>query len=118
LAPNIATITILLATQTLNTLSKAEPNHLEIARELVRKFSSQETCLADLKQTALNIATAQAGSKLDKQGLATKATDQDLKGDNRDDSQQYRQGLHQASMGQLFVTNARLGRSLNPEVLE
>ena len=61
MAPNIATITILLATQTLNTLSKAEPNHLEIARELMRKFSSQETCLADLKQTALNIATAQDG---------------------------------------------------------
>jgi hypothetical protein len=74
LAPNITTITILLMTQTLDTLSKAESDRLEIARELKRQLSSQDTCLADLKQTTLNIATTQAKLKA---RSASKAVDQD-----------------------------------------
>jgi len=60
LAPNVATITVLLMTQTIDTLSKAESDRVEIARELKRKLPFHRTSLADLKQTALNIAAAQA----------------------------------------------------------
>jgi hypothetical protein len=77
LTPNIATIIILLMTQTLETLSKAESDRLEIVREVKCKFSSQETYLADLKQTALNIATTQARLEAGQTGLAIKAAGQD-----------------------------------------
>jgi hypothetical protein len=70
LAPNIATITILLMTQTVNNLSKAESDRLEIARELKRKLSFQRTSLADLKQTALKIAAAQARLEAGQASLA------------------------------------------------
>jgi hypothetical protein len=63
LAPNIATITILLMTQTLDTLSKAESDRLEIAR--------------DLKQTVLNIATTQARLEAGQTGLTAKTAGQD-----------------------------------------
>src|SRR5271154_166461 len=64
-------------TQTLETLSKAESDRLEIARELKCKLSSQETCLVDLKRTALNITTTQARLEAGQTGLAAKAAGQD-----------------------------------------
>jgi Fungal N-terminal domain of STAND proteins len=63
LAPNVATITVLLMTQTIDTLAKAESDRLQIARQLKRKLSFQGTSLTDLKQIAVNIATAQARLK-------------------------------------------------------
>ena len=55
LTPNVATITVLLMTQTVDTLSKAKSDRFGIARHLRRKLSFQRTSLTHLKQTALNI---------------------------------------------------------------
>ena len=77
LAPNIATITILLMTQTTDTLSKAESDRFEIAQQLGRKLSFQRTSLAGLKQTALNIATTQARLEAGLTNLAAGGAAQD-----------------------------------------
>jgi hypothetical protein len=80
LAPNIATITVLLVTQTIDTLSNAESDRFQIARELNCKLSSQYKILAELKQTTLGIATAQARPEAEqpRTTAAAAAQDQDL----------------------------------------
>ena len=60
LAPNVATITLLLATQTIETLVKAEQDRFEIAQEIRAGLHFQKTSLAALRHTALDIATSQA----------------------------------------------------------
>jgi len=81
LAPNVATITVLLATQTIDTLSNAESDRFQIARELNCKLSSQCKILADLKQTTLGITTAQAGLEAEQSHMTAVAAaqDQDLR---------------------------------------
>jgi len=77
LTPNVATITVLLMTQTVDTISKAESDRFEIARHLRRKLSFQQTSLTHLKQTALNIATAQARLEDELTNLAAGGAAQD-----------------------------------------
>jgi hypothetical protein len=77
LTPNVATITVLLMTQTVDTLSKAESDRFEIARHLRCKLSFQRTSLTYLKQTALNIATAQARLEAELTNLAAGGAAQD-----------------------------------------
>jgi ubiquitin len=81
LAPIVATITVLLVTQTIDTLSNAESDRLQIARELNCKLSSQCKILADLKQTTLDITTAQARFEAGQSHTtaAAAAQDQDLR---------------------------------------
>jgi hypothetical protein len=81
LAPNVATITVLLVTQTVDTLSNAESDRLQIARELNCKLSSQYKTLADLKQTTLGITIAQTRLEAEQSHLtaAAAAQDQDLR---------------------------------------
>jgi tetratricopeptide (TPR) repeat protein len=77
LAPNVATITALLVTQTIDTLSNAESDRFQIARELNSKLSSQSKILADLKRITLGITTAQARLKVEKSYMIATATAQD-----------------------------------------
>jgi hypothetical protein len=81
LAPNVATITVLLVTQTIDTLSNVESDRLQIARELNCRLSSQSKILADLKQTTLGITTTQASIEAEQSHMAAAATaqDQDLR---------------------------------------
>jgi hypothetical protein len=81
LAPNVATITVLLATQTIDTLLNAESDRFQIARELNCKLSSQCKILADLKQTTLGITSAQARLEAEQSHMtaAAVAQDQDLR---------------------------------------
>ena len=77
LAPNVATITVLLVTQTIDTLSNAESDRLRIARELNCKLSSQSKILTDLKQTTLGNTTAQARLEVEQSHMTAAATAQD-----------------------------------------
>ena len=77
LTPNVATITVLLMTQTVDALSKAESDRFEIARHLRRKFSFQRTSLTHLRQTTLNISTAQVRLEAELTNLAAGGTAQD-----------------------------------------
>lgn len=78
LAPNIATITIPPATQTLNTV-QGQSNHLEIARELKRKLSSPRDVSGAFEADSAQYCNCTGWLEAGQTGLAT---DQDLKGDD------------------------------------
>jgi len=59
-ALNVATITVLPATQTIDILSNAQSDRFHISQELNGKLSSQCKIPADLKQTTIGITAAQA----------------------------------------------------------
>ena len=71
LAPNIATITILLMTQTIDTLSDIESSHIKAAQELDHKVSSQNMTLDSLKQAAFNMTAAQGNLEAGQSQITT-----------------------------------------------
>ena len=59
LAPNLATITVLLMTQTVDSLSDAEFNRVELVQQMNDRVSSQSRTLSALKDSTYRIANAQ-----------------------------------------------------------
>ena len=73
LAPNVATITILLMTQTVDTLSNIELDHVKAVQELDNKVSLRSMTLAKLEQAASDMATAQGTLEAGQSRLAAAA---------------------------------------------
>lgn len=77
LAPNLATITVLLMTQTVDTLSNAKSDHDKLVKDLNHDLSSQSRILAKLRDSTNHIAKKQDDLTTQQSQLTTSATDQD-----------------------------------------
>ncbi|KIW94125.1 uncharacterized protein Z519_05441 [Cladophialophora bantiana CBS 173.52] len=76
LTPNLATITVLLMTQTVDTLSNAESDRFKLAQELKDKFSSQSCILTALRDSTCRIASGQDNLATQQSHVTTMATTQ------------------------------------------
>ena len=124
LAPNVATITILLMTQTIDTLTNAESYRIKAARELHDKFSSHSTTLDDVKRAISDVATVQSSLKTGQLHLTAAAAylDRDLsilksKVDDLRDNEIVQNHLrHQATVLEGIQENSTNTKSQNQEV--
>lgn len=76
LAPNVATITVLLMTQTIDTLLHAESGHVQVAQELNRRLLSQSETLTDIERATSSVSIAQTKIEAGHLHLTTTITDQ------------------------------------------